>query len=108
MKIEDILPALREGKRARRPDWPEGLTVTFDRKIGLIDSEGDELEINLAYLHADDWELAPEPIRVADYLVPRFLHPDNNKYWYVKEEHPIGMQPKSSFLVPNSEREATE
>lgn len=60
MKIEDILPALREGKRARRPDWPKGLTVTFDRKTGLVDSEGDELEINLAYLHADDWELVPE------------------------------------------------
>jgi hypothetical protein len=61
VKIEDILPALRKGKRARRPDWPKGLTVTFDRKTGLVDSEGDELEINLAYLHADDWELVPEP-----------------------------------------------
>jgi hypothetical protein len=95
-KIEEILPKIRKGSKARRKVWPSGV---FHISSYLSSYPGLTHEDILA----DDWELVPEPIRVADYLVPVPFLKDAGIY--AKDTHPIGQQPEGAVLVPGSERE---
>lgn len=101
MKLEDVLPALREGKQVRRKGWE------------LPQSHSEHLQICYAWesVTANDWEIVPEPVRVADYLVLRpreFQYQKDGILFYrdawFKETHPIGSQPPGSVNVPESER----
>jgi len=92
--LEEILPELRKGRKARRACWPAEDRIPNIRGISW------ESTI------ADDWELLPEPVRVADYLVE--ARPTRLMPYYIKETHPIGRQPEGSVLVPGSEREVAQ
>lgn len=81
MRIEEIIPALREGKHARRPDWPDDLSVTFHRKFGFMDTEGNELEFDAEYTMAEDWEFAPEPKRLIPIkMAPALVKPKHDEH----------------------------
>ena len=95
MKFEEVLPALRAGKRIKRRNLGYMTFDTFYR-CGFT---GD-------YLLADDWEIGPETKRVADYFKP-IIDPMFPGY-YEKRQYEIGKQPKGVVLVPGSEREVTE
>lgn len=97
-RLEDVLPALREGKKVRRKSWaPTNSVKEFLKR-----------DYALGSVLADDWEIVPEPSRVADYLVeiadPTPLYHLPFTHW-LKQTHPIGQQPEGSVMVPNSERD---
>jgi hypothetical protein len=99
MKLEEILPEIRKGRKAKRNDCLTDLSAN-DKY----------LEMSAEDLLADDWELAPEPIRVADYLVPTvsqlYVYDTGIYPTYFRNTYPIGQQPEGSVLVPGSERDA--
>jgi len=103
--LEDILPQIRAGRKARRKPFSE-VYIQFDKASDAIcdfTKDGrwaDVTELVSDDLLADDWELVPEPVRVADYLVPNLVGD-----FYAKQTHPIGQQPDGAVLVPNSERD---
>jgi hypothetical protein len=66
------------------------------------------LDLNVDDLLADDWELVPEPVRVADYFVPistaHVAFNTTNSTLYEVQRHTIGQQPEGSVMVPGSEK----
>lgn len=109
MKLEDVLPALREGKRIRRNKWDDDLWVRL-QDAGLVDDSAESFEFNGTHTLADDWEIVPEPTRVADFLVPdSFSMTVSGKcsHW-VSKTYPIGQHPEGSVMIPGSERNAAE
>lgn len=100
MKLEEVLPALREGKKIRAKGWRPECYIMCN-KDEFIDERGHEFGfMTIGHLKAD-WEIVPEPTRVADYFVPYRRRSDV----YFKQTHFIGSQPEGSVLVPNSERD---
>ena len=129
-RFEEVLPALRDGKKIRRSSWDAS------SKYIIASVDGDRSFImecfhdvgNITYpsmiaseLFTDDWEIVPEPNRVADYLVPMPAEPFLKdgfpvvlKYHstnsvkpcdtYYRDTFPIGQQPGGSVMVPGSER----
>ena len=108
MRFEEVLPALREGKKVRRAAWNKHSYYCLS--IDDLDN-GTELRVLLE----DDWEIVREPKRVADYLVPdftsrwvsatgRWVRPSNpDKYF--RQTHEVDKQPKGSVMVPGTERD---
>jgi hypothetical protein len=97
MKFEEVLPALRAGKKVKLACW--GSVTYVDLRSGGL---------TMKCLIADDWEIVPEPTRVADYLCLHphlFAGPFGMTQQYYKATFDIGKQPDSAVLVPGSERE---
>jgi hypothetical protein len=72
MKIEDALPALRAGRRARRRPWPAGHHITveliagvrsdhFTMKAGSSEHMWPSSQLESRDMLADDWELLALP-----------------------------------------------
>ena len=65
MKFEEILPALREGKRVRRNYFDEGKYIEVRRFDGFIcDNYDIDYTFCLDDLCADDWEIIKETKKV--------------------------------------------
>lgn len=116
MKLEEVLPALRKGKKIRRSSWLKNWDSISSFSIYANEPIYGALD--------DDWEIDPEPKRVADYFVPipqcELLDPA--KPWfrtvlkyqstqsvkvgdiYYRDTYAIGEQPKGSVMIPGSER----
>lgn len=92
MKFEEVLPALREGKKVWRAAWNKHSDYCL-----FIDDLDNGIE--LRSLLEDDWEIVQEPKLVADY----FVH--SHHYTWYRETHEVGKQPKGSVMVPGTERE---
>lgn len=63
MKLEQILPAIREGKRVRRSKWRKGLYMQIDGTI-LWCKLGDRREVASLWqgdILADDWRILKDP-----------------------------------------------
>lgn len=103
MKFEDILPQIREGRKARRTMWDDHYFISMTKSGTIFDCAGDSRVIPGIEMNANDWELVPELVRVADYLVPNLVGD-----YYHKETYPIGQQPEGAVMVPNSEREESK
>lgn len=116
-KFEDIIPDIRKGKKFRRAFWKADKHIYLERDVPnwgdvLTDQDGLSaiffaFETHWIIDEDDDWEIIPEPIRVADYLVeitdPTPLYHLPFTHW-LKQTHPIGQQPEGSVMVPGSER----
>ena len=107
MKFEEVWPYILKGKWVQRAKGAMKIRLDPDAKC-FIDDEESGIDLNAtstfnSLFYCDDWELVPEPVRVADYLVPDASHPEV----YIRRTHPIGQQPDGSVLVPGSEREVT-
>lgn len=63
MRFEEILPALREGKKITKASWWEGhyVELTLD---GIIDQDGRDFVLNRGDLICDDWEIVKEKKKV--------------------------------------------
>jgi hypothetical protein len=114
MKFEEVLPALREGKKVRRVAWDSAKWVSFVGGDAWL-STGRRVTFGGYLLITDDWEIVQEPKRVADYLVPDgtpewaasigwWVRPSSTNR-YFKETHRVGSQPEGSVMVPGTERE---
>lgn len=108
MRLEDILPEVRKGRKHKQKSWSETYAMfdTSDHSYGVYTNAGgfiELMELEGDDLLADDWELVPELVRVADYLVPNLVGD-----YYHKETYPIGQQPEGAVMVPNSEREESK
>ena len=62
MKFEEILPALREGKKIRRKSWQEGEYLKIDgeyleRKDRALLERRLFIDFSLTELLANDWEI---------------------------------------------------
>lgn len=59
MKFEEVLPALRKGKKIRRNFWWEGhyFKLTLDE---IVDQEKRVFVLSRDDLFADDWEIVKE------------------------------------------------
>lgn len=71
MRLEDLLPSLREGRRARRPSWKPGYHIAIDlvgdrraehltKKERGVESAWPNSQTEARDLLAEDWELMPE------------------------------------------------
>lgn len=107
-RLESVLPALREGKKVRRQRWDKGAFLFVNGKSVTCERYA-PFFLSGEILFATDWEIVPEPTRVADYLVKNEFYRTTAKgiSWF-RETHPIGQQPEGSVMVPGSEREVTE
>ena len=106
--LEDVLPQIRAGRKARRKMWRNPCFMRMTESGIIVVFDGVSRAFTGMEINADDWELVPEPIRVADYLVEDKFYTVNKRLVWQKQTHPIGQQPEGSVLVPNSEREVTE
>lgn len=65
MKLEEVLPALREGRKIRRTCWNKGvyLKIGSKREILCMPPEGKGRRATLCSLdvHAINWEIVSEP-----------------------------------------------
>ena len=63
MKFEEVLPALREGKKIRRKWWWEGhyFKLVSD---GIVDQEGKNFTFGKDDLFCSDWEIVKEKKKV--------------------------------------------
>ena len=67
MKFEEVLPALREGKKVRRKSWREGEYLKIDgeyleRKDCALLERKLFTDFSLTELLANDWEICEEPL----------------------------------------------
>lgn len=110
MKLEEVLPAIRQGKQVRRKGWDK-----FDNWL-------ERLQASYAWesVLEDDWEIvsvskrvgmitddyaivAPKPKRVADYAVP--CVPLGARQLYSVQTFEIGTEPESALRIEGSERD---
>ena len=77
MTFEEVLPALKEGKKIRRTFWWEGhyFKLTSD---GIVDQEGKNFTIGKDDLCCFDWEIVKDKKKVK----LRDLTPEQYKNWY--------------------------
>lgn len=107
MRLEEVLPALREGKKIRRKRWSPGIARAILGAV-IFDTRGSMRDFCFDDVTADDWEVVLEPTRVADYLVPIIVIEGwfvKNGRRYERQTHPVGQQPEGAVMVPGSERE---
>ena len=100
MKFEEVLPALRAGKKVRRSCWPVDDSINFKTMFPLHKC-----------LARHDWEIVPEPKHLADYLVKskhRLSVLGSYFPTWIQETHEVGKQPADAVLVLGSERDVTE
>lgn len=71
MKLDELMPALRVGRRARRPGWRNGSHIVvgliagvrsdyFTKKDGAVESTWPSSQMESHDLLAEDWSLLPE------------------------------------------------
>lgn len=100
MRLEQVLPALREGKRIRRKYWIVGSHLWLSNMTGdVMYTEGQNTiyhSFTGAALDADDWEIAPEHREPNKYKTTVFLYDDGqstlNSTLY--EPHPLRSDPR--------------
>lgn len=117
MLFEQVLPALRAGKKVRRDVWADDLWM-IEKNGTYVDSLNTEVELSAYAINCDGWKIVPEPKRVADYLVrsewefrqvlwtPKEVPslPPIEALW-CKRTFEVGTQPDGAVLIPDSERE---
>lgn len=63
MLFEQVLPALRKGKRARRTSWKDGYSIRVDSGGWPYSDEGGvSRQWSFADIWSDDWEIVAEPL----------------------------------------------
>lgn len=67
MKLEEVLPALREGKRIRRRCYVDGGYILIEEG-SMISSSGHCESLDEDDIFADDWEIVPEPKKIQSWL----------------------------------------
>ena len=64
MKFEEVLPALREGKKVRRKSWGRVHSFIIIKDDSLVDDYHCNVGIYAYDLKADDWEIVTEKKKV--------------------------------------------
>ena len=64
MKFEEIILALREGKKVRRKCWCAENYIILEEKGDIITDLQRRYILNRSDLNADDWEVVKEPKKV--------------------------------------------
>lgn len=64
MKFEEVLPALREGKKIRRKSWGRVHSFIIIKDDSLVDDYRCNVVIYAYDLKADDWEIVEEKKKV--------------------------------------------
>ena len=64
MKFEEVLPALREGKKIRRKCWGAKIYIYLAEKWDIIDNLHHRYIFNKSDLIDDDWEVVKEKKKV--------------------------------------------
>jgi hypothetical protein len=67
MKFEEVLPALREGRKIRQKRWRPEEFIKYDNKRGILsDEEGECTDLNVgSAMTSEDWEIVEENRRIA-------------------------------------------
>lgn len=102
MRFEDILPALREGKKVRRKEW---CVNGFIYKDGNFIRCHDNSLFYGSYILNDDWEIYELPKKKVKYYPALFkfkngeFYLNNNKrYRYVEEAKEDGLRERINIL----------
>ena len=81
MKFEEVLPALRRGKKARRKNWSSAqhIRVSFNSSDYLVNQDGITYSDSIML---DNWEIVEEPRKVTyvGYVLERPDHPNPCHY----------------------------
>ena len=60
MKFEEVLPALRDGKKIKTKDWPKGEHI-YNKDNFLYNQQGYLVSLSSFGLLTGDWEIVDEP-----------------------------------------------
>ena len=87
MKFEEVLPALREGKKVRRKDYPSDYYICLKDKvlkafISYFNGFVGEIKLITRDLLADDWEIIKESkkVKIKDMTVAEFISFKNQQF----------------------------
>ena len=87
--FEEVLPALRAGKKVRQKCRPRAVLTNESWNVQAV--------------LADDWEVVDEPKRVAEYFCKSLFVVPSGYAWF-RETHEVGKQPEGAVLIPGTER----
>jgi hypothetical protein len=104
MKFEEVLPALRAGKKIRPSAWNDNACI-FRKDDTLYFEDGnychEKFLCRAIFDESIDWEIVKEPKHYADYLEP-INEGSKDIYW--KREYEVGTQPAGAILMPGTKR----
>ncbi len=63
MMFEEVLPALREGKKVRRRGWSEGGYIQTNSVMDIVNEFSDPASGLYNNMLIDDWEVVEEPAK---------------------------------------------
>ncbi len=72
MKFEEVLPALREGKKIRRKSWGRVRSFIIIKDDSLVDDYRCNVVIYAYDLEADDWEIVKKKVKLRDLTEEQF------------------------------------
>lgn len=110
-RLEDILPEIRKGRKVRCLSRTNHIIMLKGKQLTYEDlSYVCPVQLTSEDILSDDWEIVPEPVKVADYLQPDpfSMSVSGKCSRWVSKTYPVGQQPEGSVMVPKSERNATE
>lgn len=83
MLLEQMLPALREGKKVRRICWPQHQWISISKDT-LLDQDKDDYPIEVVDIIATDWEVLECRVTITAKDIDRALAAsfNSNPEWY--------------------------
>lgn len=108
MRFEEVLPALREGKKIRLAHWDKDKCI-YTYEEHLLNQHGAICSLGLDTSLYDSWEIVKEPKVVADYAVPFtdvYRHPSGVGAisGYTIQTLEVGKVPKDALKIEGTER----
>ena len=102
MIFEEVLPALREGKKVRLARWKKGRYIYVWEGYLVNEYEAvSGLGIDAALY--DDWEVVEEPKVVADYVYSTVTEFTDGEYYPVFT-YEVGKEPGNAKKIEGTER----
>lgn len=89
-KFEEVLPALRAGRKVRRAAWTieEWIVQSYSGTI-YQDEDGVSCTLSAESINKDDWEIVPEPKRVVEFETEDVVLTESYKGDLFGVEHPL-------------------
>jgi hypothetical protein len=111
MYFEEVLPALRKGRKVRRRGY-ENIYMLSKDNLSLYDGEDGQYLLDApstfdSVFFCDDWEVVPILLQVADFLVPKQPEVIAGKwepFEYYRVTLPVDEAPPEAIMVPDSVR----
>lgn len=102
MRFEEVLPALREGKKIRLPEWNKDRYI-YVWEGHLLKQYGAICSLGIDASLYDSWEIVKESKVVADYVFSPTNEFTDGEYYPVLT-YVVGTQPATAKKIEGTER----